>query len=287
MLTETWSARRSRVAPVSRSDPEALSLHLAIRGRYIVGWNNRHQRHQQGPLKIETGRTMPKDRGIRFNKMEEAIISAAGKLFDEEGYRQTTLKDIADALGLARPSLYHYYSNKEEILLAAISPITTRRTEFVNAIRSYESSPVERLTTVLREFALLISENPVWIRVLVREEPAIPEDALHAEIESRMALYNLLVEIIMAGVEDGSIRNLDENAVAYMIISTIAGIAGRYAAPMPDHVSLTSATVDVLMWGVLEPKPRQGSSIECGIDLVNEGLQLIERHKRGLSPPVI
>jgi AcrR family transcriptional regulator len=227
---------------------------------------------------------MPKEQGIRFSKMEDAIIAAAGNLFDQQGYNQTTLKDIADALGLARPSLYHYYSNKEEILVAGLNQITTRRTEFVDAIRSIESSPVECLTTLLREFALLVSENPVWIRVLVREEPAIPEDALHTELESRMALFNLLVDTITAGVEDGSIRNLDEHAVAYMIISTIAGIAGRYAAPMPDQASLTSATVDVIMWGVLERTPRQGSSIERGIDLVSEGIQLIERHKHEVVP---
>jgi AcrR family transcriptional regulator len=227
---------------------------------------------------------MPKEQGIRFTKMEEAIISAAASLFDQEGYRQTTLKDIANALGLARPSLYHYYSNKEEILLAGISHVAERRDEFVNAVRSIDASPVERLETLLREYALLISENSVWIRVLLREEPAIPEDELRTELASRMALYNLFVDTIAAGVEDGSMRNLDEHAAAYMIITMIAGITGRYAAPTPDQAALTSATIDVLTRGVLEQNPRQESSFESGLELINEGLQLIERHRRQLTP---
>jgi AcrR family transcriptional regulator len=223
---------------------------------------------------------MPKVQGIRFNKMEEAIISVAGALFDQQGYSQTTLKDIADALGLARPSLYHYYSNKEEILLAGVSEMTARRTEFLASIRALDASPVERLTRLVEEFALLISANPVWIRVLLREEPAVPAGALASDLDSRMELFDLLVDTLEAGVEDGSIRNLDEHAVAYMIISTIAGIAGRYAAPLPDYTSLTAATVDVILRGVLEHRPQEGSSIERGLDLVREGMELIERHQR-------
>ena len=46
---------------------------------------------------------MTKPRGVSFGKMEQAILEAAGDLFDRKGFNQTTLQDIADAIGMARP----------------------------------------------------------------------------------------------------------------------------------------------------------------------------------------
>ena len=44
------------------------------------------------------------------------IIAAAGKLIGEKGYYGTSLKDIADAIGMSQPGLLHYIGNKERLL---------------------------------------------------------------------------------------------------------------------------------------------------------------------------
>lgn len=48
------------------------------------------------------------------------IRSAATQLFRDLGYRGTDMEDIAQAVGLARNSLYRYYPNKDHILLACV-----------------------------------------------------------------------------------------------------------------------------------------------------------------------
>ena len=45
------------------------------------------------------------------------IVSSAAELFDEVGYHPTTVDDIARAVGLAKPTLYHYFGGKDAILL--------------------------------------------------------------------------------------------------------------------------------------------------------------------------
>ena len=44
------------------------------------------------------------------------IIAAAGRLIGEKGYYGTSLKDIADAIGMSQPGLLHYIGNKERLL---------------------------------------------------------------------------------------------------------------------------------------------------------------------------
>src|SRR5262245_37862088 len=46
------------------------------------------------------------------------IVESASRLFDEVGYYPTTMDDIAQAVGLAKPTLYHYFKSKDAILLA-------------------------------------------------------------------------------------------------------------------------------------------------------------------------
>jgi AcrR family transcriptional regulator len=48
------------------------------------------------------------------------ILDAARALFSANGYRGTDMGDIAKAMGLARNSLYRYYSNKDHILVAVM-----------------------------------------------------------------------------------------------------------------------------------------------------------------------
>jgi AcrR family transcriptional regulator len=61
------------------------------------------------------GKTMKQFNEKEFNK-RCAIGKAASKLFDERGYLETSLNDISVAARLSKGGIYHYFSNKHEIL---------------------------------------------------------------------------------------------------------------------------------------------------------------------------
>lgn len=47
---------------------------------------------------------------------ESRILEMAMKLFIEKGYEQTTLQDIADAIGMTRGAIYHHFKDKAEMV---------------------------------------------------------------------------------------------------------------------------------------------------------------------------
>lgn len=51
---------------------------------------------------------------------EEIILSSAIKIFKERGFANTSIKDIANASGLAKGTLYDYFTNKEDLFIKAI-----------------------------------------------------------------------------------------------------------------------------------------------------------------------
>jgi TetR/AcrR family transcriptional regulator, cholesterol catabolism regulator len=50
------------------------------------------------------------------------IVARATEIFDRQGYANTSLDDIARAVGIAREGIYYYFGNRAEILLAIIAP---------------------------------------------------------------------------------------------------------------------------------------------------------------------
>src|SRR5205823_1414823 len=57
---------------------------------------------------------------VRNQLVREKLIDTAAELFVANGYRQTSINDIAHTLGLRRSSVYHYFQNKEQILEALV-----------------------------------------------------------------------------------------------------------------------------------------------------------------------
>ena len=98
------------------------------------------------------------------------IIAAAGKLIGEKGYYGTSLKDIADAIGMSQPGLLHYIGNKERLL----SLLVTRDAHIVGILRLSDV-----LTTIGRMLDA-VDTQAAWTTALAHTKPADwAEDGSH------------------------------------------------------------------------------------------------------------
>jgi len=73
------------------------------------------------------------------------ILDAATLLFQERGYRRTDMDDIAQAVGLARNSLYRYYRNKDFILLACVERDMAAFVDRMRGLHAAYPEPLARL----------------------------------------------------------------------------------------------------------------------------------------------
>ena len=60
----------------------------------------------------------------RIERRQQEILAAAARIFAEKGYRDTTTKEIAEAVDIAEGTLYHYYHGKSQILVGILQEIT-------------------------------------------------------------------------------------------------------------------------------------------------------------------
>ncbi|WP_276206930.1 TetR/AcrR family transcriptional regulator [Oceanicoccus sagamiensis] len=61
------------------------------------------------------------------------LLSGAAHLFREKGYERTTVRDIANEIGIQSGSLFHHYKSKEEILKAVMTDAVIYNTEKMRA----------------------------------------------------------------------------------------------------------------------------------------------------------
>ncbi len=88
----------------------------------------------------------PQDPKIRIDE----ILDAAEPLFSANGYRKTTVSDIAKKMGVAQGMLYYYFKSKEEILEALINrQISTLLTDVKSMASSSETIPPRKIEFIV------------------------------------------------------------------------------------------------------------------------------------------
>ena len=177
----------------------------------------------------------------------EAVIRTAARAFDERGYHNTSLDDIAAALGVTKPTIYYYVPNKEQLLFecfrAGLEPIRAALQRAGQA----PGSGRERLREVMHDYAVAIASEYGWCMVRAEhqdlgEELSQRVRALKAEIDRGIR------QLLQLGIEDGSIAPVDPKLAAFAIAGALNWIAHWYRAGR----SLEPAEVAAAFVGLFE-----------------------------------
>ena len=94
----------------------------------------------------------------RENRREE-ILQAAQDLFLRKGYSNTSLDDIARAVGIKREGLYYYFPNRPQILIEIIKPLGLQLRDFASGKYESDVAPDEKMRQTV-ENHLMRFENP-------------------------------------------------------------------------------------------------------------------------------
>lgn len=106
------------------------------------------------------------------------LVAAASRLFRDKGYERTSVRDLAQAVGLQSGSLFYHFRTKEEMLVAVmaagISELTDRLNDALTA--SSAATPLERLRTLFRVHLItLLGDDMGAMSVLLYEWPSLSD----------------------------------------------------------------------------------------------------------------
>lgn len=104
------------------------------------------------------------------------ILDTATELFHERGYAGTSIRHIAERLGMTKGALYYHFASKEELLLAIVAPLFEALTTFVDAVRVAGTVG----PGLVRELVEILDANAPLVRSL-SSDPAVTR----AKLEGR------------------------------------------------------------------------------------------------------
>lgn len=107
----------------------------------------------------------------------DKILATACDLFATHTYRAATMREIAERLGIAKPSLYHHFASKAEILDSLIS---TPIDELTAVIDAAERQPAEARQQVLRGCIDVMVNHRAVMRLLLRDASVYSDDSTQA-----------------------------------------------------------------------------------------------------------
>jgi AcrR family transcriptional regulator len=172
--------------------------------------------------------------GLRERKRAETharIQAEAIRLFLERGFETTTLDDIAEAAGVSRRSLFHYFESKEEIVLSAradfpkiIAEAVGRRPPGESLLDMVENAMVDTATrygsTQTRDLSRLIRDTPAL---------STGEQAKYEQVER--ALARALADRKSLPEIDTACRVTAATAIGILKVAADAWLAGNDSGP--------------------------------------------------------
>lgn len=151
------------------------------------------------------------------NKQNE-IALAAVKLFEQKGYRSTSVQDIADAVGLQKGSLYHYIKSKEDILQQIAQEAITQFNDDLETIIALDVTAQEMLEQMVRSHIVVSINNLETTTVLWREAFSLGDGPKEKIQEMTDKYLRLVTHILEEGNARGEFHIAEPRVTALSIL---------------------------------------------------------------------
>jgi AcrR family transcriptional regulator len=129
---------------------------------------------------------MARTPGSTAEETRARILAAAGALFADRGYAGTSIRDIAEHVGMTKAALYYHFESKQDVLAALVRP----HLEAIDALAASctAADHVDR-AAVLREMLELLAEPDPTLRAVVSDPSALHDVA--ARLDPRASFRRL------------------------------------------------------------------------------------------------
>lgn len=185
------------------------------------------------------------------DEKREAVLRAAARLFLEVGYRQATLNQLAERLGITKPSLYNYFRSKEDILAECYRVAEDAVQSRLRTLDGTTGRGSDRLRELIRAYAYGAMDE--FARCLIRLDERELSSAGQGRIrDAKRRLDRLFRATIEAGIADQSLRACDPRLAAYVIAGSLNWIGHWYEADgLVERTVIAETFADQLTAGLL------------------------------------
>jgi len=201
------------------------------------------------------------DAGLR----KKQIIDCATHLFGKNGYSQTQISDILQAVGVSRGTIYQYFNNKDDIFAAVLENLYSDWKKVLSEFLPSDSDEYKdgkkfftyQITITIKFFI----DNPDYCNILLNIGLGVNEkyDAMFRRLDKQMVEF--VFRYIKSGIKLGRIRSgIDLELMSNIIGGSLMRVIYYYIVPQKDQPGfdlhlLAERFVDYMSYGIFMEKP--------------------------------
>jgi AcrR family transcriptional regulator len=136
--------------------------------------------------------------GARYDRRRQAVVEAAARAFARRGYDQTSMQQLADALGIAAGGLYHYVAGKEDLLIAICDQLMDPLLADARALLEAAGAPEEHLRALVRLWVAQVIARRDHLLVFQQERHVLDHGAQFKGVRDARKAFERLVEQALA-----------------------------------------------------------------------------------------
>jgi AcrR family transcriptional regulator len=168
---------------------------------------------------------MAKIKRNRNGTRKDVIIAKAAKLFREKGFSATSMRDLAEHVGVEAASLYNHISSKAEILQEICFKTANNFTQHIEEVDATPGkTAIEKLQAILRFHIGQMVDNYEEVYVTDREWKHLTDPYLSNMQSQRRAYRQRIASIIEEGIRNKEIRNIDAPTAVLIMLHAVSGI---------------------------------------------------------------
>lgn len=167
---------------------------------------------------------MAKIKSSKSNTRKDVIIAKAARLFREKGYSATSMRDLAEHVGVEAASLYNHIKSKAEILQEICFKTANQFMNHMSEVEASDKGSIAKLEAILRFHIKQIIEHYEEVYVMDREWKHLTDPYLSNMQSQRRSYRQRIAAIIEEGMRKGEIKNIDAPTAVLIMLHAVSGI---------------------------------------------------------------
>lgn len=155
----------------------------------------------------------PKPVGVRSAHLTSGrlreVVDQSARLFDQDGYNRVSMQDIAAAVGIRKPTLYHYVKSKDELLVHIHREFMHLALSNLASPKRAELQPSQQLIEIMADILGLMDTHPGYVRVFFEHYRELPPAAKRSIKRDRDRYETIVQSILRQGVKEGTFRQVN------------------------------------------------------------------------------
>ncbi len=168
---------------------------------------------------------MPPIKAKKSSNKKDVIITKAAKLFRDKGFAATSMRDLAENVGVEAASLYNHIQSKVEILQEICFRVANLLTTHLEKVKSdNQLNAIEKIQAILKMHIDQMLKNRDEAHVADREWRHLTEPYLSNFKAQRKAYRQWLARIIEEGIQNNEIKSIDPPTAVIIMLHSISCI---------------------------------------------------------------